>query len=98
MIQKVKKGTRIYYATVLTLFFFSGSTLLFAEAEDNQEVVSDEEIEEISQPSINFQRRISDIIVHGNNSTSTDAILNNVPYKIGELFDPRKTKTLIRNL
>ena len=59
----------------------------------------DEQPEETSQQSsLNLQRRINSIIVHGNASTATDAVLNNIPYKIGELFDPRKTKTLIRNL
>lgn len=69
--------------------------------EDNDEDEIDdeyEETEEIIQPSLNLQRRISAIKVHGNISTSKDAILTNIPYKIGELFDARKTRTLIRNL
>ncbi len=45
-----------------------------------------------------LSRRINNILVHGNISTSKDAIIKQVPYKIGELFDPRKTRTLIRNL
>lgn len=44
------------------------------------------------------QRRINGIIVHGNVSTSKDAIIKHIPYRVGELFDMRKTRTLIRNL
>ena len=43
-------------------------------------------------------RRISNIIVSGNKFSSSNAILNLVPYKIGEIFDQRKTRSLIHNL
>src|SRR5204863_8465151 len=43
-------------------------------------------------------RRVGDIIISGNTFTSHNAILNHIPYKIGETFDPSKTRTLIRNL
>jgi outer membrane protein insertion porin family len=61
---------------------------------DNDDDAEEEETEQ----SINTPRRINSIIVHGNISTSKDAIINHVPYKVGELFDPRKTRTLIHNL
>lgn len=46
----------------------------------------------------NTTHRVNAIKIHGNVATTKDAILNHVPYKIGEIFDARKTKTLIRNL
>ncbi|HLJ31755.1 MAG TPA: outer membrane protein assembly factor BamA [Candidatus Babeliales bacterium] len=69
--------------------------------EDENEMAeeSDETADEQApQPSFNLQRRIGAIKVHGNVSTTKDAILTHIPYKIGELFDARKTRTLIRNL
>ncbi len=44
------------------------------------------------------QRRINKIIISGNKFTSQEAILNYVPYRVGELFDPRKTGQLIKNV
>ena len=44
------------------------------------------------------QRTIVDIVVSGNNSTSREAILNHIPFKVGELFDPHRTSQLIRTL
>jgi outer membrane protein insertion porin family len=43
-------------------------------------------------------RRVSGIVISGNKFTSDNAIINHIPYKIGETFDPRKTRTLIHNL
>ncbi len=43
-------------------------------------------------------RRINSIVIIGNLYTSRDAILNYIPYKEGELFNPQKTSVLIRNL
>ncbi|HEX4069323.1 MAG TPA: POTRA domain-containing protein, partial [Candidatus Babeliales bacterium] len=97
MIQKAKKGFRIYYVTLLTLFFLSSIISLKAEDGDLIED-NDEQSEQTTSPQSPFQYRINNIIVHGNNYTATDAIINNVPYKVGELFDPRKTRTLIHNL
>ena len=70
--------------------------------EDNEEYdsdIDDEEDEATTQtPAAKTQRRINSIIVHGNTSISKDAISKHIPYKVGELFDMRKTRTLIRNL
>ena len=44
------------------------------------------------------ERTIVDIVVSGNTSTSREAILNHIPFKIGELFDPHRTSQLIRTL
>lgn len=69
------------------------------ETNETDEINNDDETEEeSSQDSLTVSRRISNIIIHGNTSTSKEAIINHVPYKVGELFDMRKTKTLIRNL
>ncbi len=43
-------------------------------------------------------RRINKIIVSGNKLTSTEAILSYAPYAVGEIFNPQKTRQLIRNL
>ncbi|MCL4229754.1 outer membrane protein assembly factor BamA [Candidatus Dependentiae bacterium] len=43
-------------------------------------------------------RIIRDIIVVGNKLVSNEAILHYVPYKRGEIFDPRKAGSLIRTL
>jgi outer membrane protein insertion porin family len=58
----------------------------------------DQEDDNLAQSIAQRTRRISAIKIHGNTSTSKDAILNHIPYKIGEMFDPRKTRTLIHNL
>ncbi len=43
-------------------------------------------------------RLIEKIIVRGNKSVTTEAILQKVPYKVGEPFNPLKTQELIKNL
>jgi outer membrane protein insertion porin family len=50
-----------------------------------------------SQPKT-VARTIRKIIVSGNKYVSTDAILSRIPYKVGEIFNPLKTKSLIKNL
>lgn len=71
-----------------------------AGAQQDMDILDEQEGEEArehvspySQP-----RRIQEIIVSGNKFTSKDAILSHVPYKVGEIFDTRKTRLLIRNL
>jgi outer membrane protein insertion porin family len=67
--------------------------------EQNDDIVSDVTQEDQQyQPLAAKNRRINAIKIHGNISTSQDAIINHIPYKVGETFDARKTKTLIRNL
>lgn len=114
MTENVKKGNRNHCATILLLLLVFGSTpLQHASANNgsapkqNQTQIQnngafdddeDEEEEQNNQQPTNTMRRIRSIKVHGNISTSEDAIINHIPYKIGEIFDPRKTRTLIRNL
>jgi len=43
-------------------------------------------------------RRINEIITIGNKFTSLEAILSHIPYKVGEIFNPLKTRQLIHNL
>ncbi len=69
--------------------------------EINDEDNEDEDGQSVIQSNSTFSNkshRISAIKVHGNVLTSQDAILTHIPYKIGEIFDARKTRTLIRNL
>lgn len=44
------------------------------------------------------QRRITAIHVEGNKLVPTEAILDRLPFKVGELFDTTKTRQLIHNL
>lgn len=41
---------------------------------------------------------ITNIVVTGNTITPTETVLSYVPYRVGEVFDPQKSKTLIRNV
>jgi len=68
------------------------------EEMDDEDEDEDSATPEQNQVFANKTRRISAIKIHGNTSTSRDAILNHIPYKIGEMFDARKTRALIRNL
>ncbi len=44
------------------------------------------------------KRRINDIIIIGNHTTSREAMLNYIPYHRGEYFDIQRSGQLIRNL
>jgi len=67
------------------------------ENEEEGEVEENDAVQEEQAP-LNISRRINAILVHGNKATSKAAILNHIPYKIGETFDARKTRLLIHNL
>ena len=47
---------------------------------------------------VNQFRRINEIFVEGNVTVPTQAILSRIDYRPGDLFDPIKTRTVIRNL
>jgi outer membrane protein insertion porin family len=105
MIKKVKKGIRNHCATALFMLLFAGITYTNDVSQDDstqdaQELLSyDESSDEQEDNTVSDSpRRIKNIIVKGNHFTSTDAILSYIPYKSGEMFDPRKTRSLIRNL
>jgi len=72
-----------------------------SETED-MELTSDdfekEHDEDDAQQEDTHPRRINKIIITGNERTAPSALLKYIPYKIGELFDPYKTRELIRNL
>jgi outer membrane protein insertion porin family len=70
----------------------SSSTAIDDSQEDEQEDDDDE------SPQAPTQRFIKNIIIHGNALVPTEAILNRLPYKIGEVFDTHKTRQLITNL
>lgn len=108
MFEKIKKGPRNYCVTALVLLLLTGitqpqhiianQTPIEAQGETesnegNQDDSNSDEPVKAQQP-----RRINAIVIHGNKSTSKDAIINHIPYKIGELFDSRKTHLLIHNL
>lgn len=56
--------------------------------------------EDLSELEINTDtlKIIKNIIITGNILVDKQAILNKIPYKVGEKFDPRKTRKLIHNL
>lgn len=68
------------------------------------ELVSDADDDSIDDssgsgaPTGERDRIITDIVITGNTITPTEAILSYVPYRIGEIFDAQKSKTLIRNV
>ncbi len=64
-----------------------------ADSQENQE--PDASAIEQTQPK---PRIINDIIIVGNNFTPRDAMLNYIPYQVGEIFNPQKSAVLIRNL
>lgn len=64
------------------------------EVDESDDTYSDTAVQSLKK----MHRRISNIIITGNKYTSPNAISNLIPYKIGEIFDQRKTRSLIRNL
>lgn len=58
---------------------------------------SKESAEPISEQTENL-KTIKNIFVTGNKLVDSQAIINKLPYKIGEKFDPRKSRKLIHNL
>ena len=72
--------------------------------EESPEVASEDDLEEQSledqeqKTPVAVPRRIGDIIIVGNEHTPSQAMLNYIPYKVGEIFSPQKSGTLIRNL
>ncbi len=57
-----------------------------------------QETEEEQEDETYAFRTINDIIVSGNKMISKEAILNFVPFRKGDAFDPHKTSTIIHNL
>jgi len=58
---------------------------------------SEESDQDLENPEY-VARKISAIHVLGNKYVTAQAILNNIPFKIGETFNPQKTSQLIKNL
>lgn len=61
--------------------------------EDNNE--QDDDTDTYNQSAL---RTINRIFIEGNKHIPMEAILDRVPFKPGEIFQPQKTRTLIRNL
>lgn len=108
MVEKIKKGLANHCVTALLLLFLHGTTYtqeventIIEQEElvpDTQEHDQSYDESENNNTTQNTPRRINNIIIAGNIFTSESAILNHIPYKIGETFDPRKTRQLIHNL
>jgi len=65
------------------------ATLDDAQGQEEEEVITAQDL---------AGRLINDIIIIGNKQVTTQAILNKIPYRKGQKFDPLKTRELIRNL
>ncbi|MCX5925467.1 MAG: outer membrane protein assembly factor BamA [Candidatus Dependentiae bacterium] len=65
---------------------------------DNHDDLEDNHLHLDIDENLPAVRTIHDIIISGNKYTSREAILSYIPYKVGEIFNPRKTNTLIHNL
>ena len=66
----------------------------------NKNALKDKEEDELKELEINTEalKTIKNIIVVGTVLVDKQAILGKIPYKVGEKFDPRRTRKLIHNL
>ncbi len=74
-----------------------------AQDEQKEQIGTDETTDDIEQDTreeISYKepRKINQIIISGNKHVSEEAILSRIPYRVGEIFDPNKTRQLIHNL
>lgn len=70
---------------------------------EDEQPIADSQAEEDQEPEeLSVQdlagRIIREIIIQGNEQVSQQAILNKIPYRKGQKFDPIKTRETIRNL
>lgn len=82
------------------LFFcILGSTITFcAQVNETVNAVHNNDSEDEISTTKTAERIIKDIKIVGNKYISSGAILSLVPFKKGELFNPQKTGTMIRNI
>ena len=73
------------------------SEIVLSDDEQESTVDDQSEAEEATAQDLT-DYTIEDIIVEGNKQVSTAAILNKIPYRKGQQFDPLKTRELIRTL
>ncbi len=66
--------------------------------QENEEYDDGEDEGDEEAPAPRVQLRITNIVVEGNKLVPTEAILDRLPFKVGELFDITKTRSLIHNL
>lgn len=86
-------------AFVLFLCVISATTVIWAQDEEIPATSQHAAVEEEAKaPESHSPRIIKDIIIVGNKYISAAAILSQVPFKKGELFNPQKTGALIRNI
>ncbi len=67
------------------------------EVEDQDEDLSDEAFAETDELEAEF-RTINQIFIVGNRHIPTEAILDRIPFLPGEIFQPHKTRSMIRSL
>lgn len=102
----VHTTTRVGRGLILTVTLLCSVTYLYSqqnvqvtniEPSEDKVFLVDENEEETEGQQENL-RTITDIIVTGNKLVPTSAILDRLPYKKGELFDPMQSRTAIHNL
>ena len=92
----MKLANRFLYKAhiaALTLSLCSMNLTMHPTDTDNQE-----EQDDTYTSSATTLRRINQIIITGNIHVPESAILKYIPYRVGELFDARKTRELIRTI
>lgn len=68
------------------------------EENSDQEQQPEEPVAQDETETAETPKRINNLSVVGNTLVTSEAILNRVPYKKGELFSPSKTSVFLRNL
>jgi outer membrane protein insertion porin family len=103
----VPRQLLLVMAILASLFLQSFAQEVPADTADDTEDITfqdtsttnDADEEEDDDQEIDLTNRIiHDIIITGNTQVSTEAIRNKIPYRIGQRFDPIKTRELIDNL
>ena len=104
---QAEKTRRLSLILCITLFV-SPILLYGKQNQDDSEMSVDDDFAESPERTsdgstgslapVQVPRRINQIVIVGNAFTPTAAIMNYIPYHVGEIFDPQKSSMLIRNL
>ncbi len=68
---------------------------VFAQEQGKEHTAHNASVEPEKQT---IARTINKIVISGNKFVDTDAIASRIPYKVGEIFNPLKSKSLIKNV
>ena len=96
--RKIKNTS--YVVLLVQLILLSGTYIFPAIAAEQIAEPKDEQ-KEHDTPAASDQKKnqiIKEIVVTGNKYVKNDAILNRLPYKVGQSFDQEKSSLAINNL